>query len=63
MSGFWKWPGSIVVTGVVAGLVLGFLTRNVLLWLTIGAVLGVVVEGMMTNRRRNAPKDDKDPEV
>ena len=63
MSGFWKWPGAIVVTGVVAGLVLGFLTRNVLLWLTFGAVLGVVVEGMMTNRRRNAPKDDQDPEV
>ena len=63
MTGFWKWPGSIVVTGVVVGLVLGFLLQNVLLWLTIGAVLGVVVEGMMTNRRRNAPKGEQDPKV
>ena len=63
MSGFWKWHGAIVVIGVVVGLVLGFLTRNVLLWLTIGAVIGVVVEGTMTNRRRNAPKDDEDPNV
>jgi hypothetical protein len=63
MTGFWKWPGSIIVTGVVVGLVLGFLTRSVLLWLTIGAVVGVIVEGIMTNRRRNAPRDDRDPKV
>jgi hypothetical protein len=61
MSGFWTWPGAIVVTGVVVGLALGFLTGSVLLWLTIGAVLGVVVEATMTNRRRNAPRDDGDP--
>jgi hypothetical protein len=63
MSGFWKWPGAGVVTGVVLGLVLGFIMGNVLLWLTIGAVLGVVVEATMTSRRRNAPKDGEDPRV
>ena len=61
MRGFWTWPGSVVVTGVVVGLVLGFLMGSVLLWLTIGAVAGVAVEGIMTNRRRNAPKDDEEP--
>ena len=61
MRGFWTWPGSIVVTGVVVGLVLGYLMGSVLLWLTIGAVFGVVVEAVMTSRRRNGQGGDRDP--
>ena len=63
MSSIWKWPGAVVVTGVVLGLVLGFVTGSVLLWLTIGAVLGVLVEATIVSRRRSAQGDDRGPKA